>query len=101
MLTKHLTSMGCSVLTCPTTSSYSQRVCFTLILIRAQYERSYYYLNFESLESEAREIIKLPQGRHPVYQLMMEQGSKCRRSDSGLCFYSVCTRYQCTVSKGE
>ena len=41
---------------------YSQRVCFILILIIAQYERSYYYLYFEGQEPEAREIIKLPKG---------------------------------------
>lgn len=41
---------------------YSQCVCFILILIIAQYERSYYYLYFEGQEPEAREIIKLPEG---------------------------------------
>lgn len=60
--------MGCSTLTCQTITNttvrggYSQCACFILILIVAQYERSYYYLYFEGQEPEAREIIKLPKG---------------------------------------
>lgn len=52
----------CLIANTATIGGYSQHVHLILILFTAQYGGAYYYLNFEGQESEAREIIKSPNG---------------------------------------
>lgn len=65
-----------------------------LILITAQYGRSYYYFNFEGQEAEAREIIKLRKSTE-FTSWWWNQGLNAEVWLQG-CTFSGCTHYLST-----